>query len=318
MQRSYFKDIRNRILPYLREAKEEIVVAMAWFTSIELFKALLDCRERGVRVEVVLLESEINFMYYAPDFNRLIEAGGLLRIARVENGFMHHKFCVVDGKIVITGSYNWTYYAETRNIENIVISDDPSLVKSYREEFSSLAKVIDAVQDSPRLEWEQIETCQNVDFENLNYEIETIARERNLPRKTVVKSNTTVTVETRPLNPVSRYDIGICVDDDIEVVIPSGATLPFLSEKMCFYSYRENRDAVSCIVVCQNANGERWYMAERKITQITAGRQDFSLTIELQFTLTTAGDLVAEIKCLETSKVMSFKTENPDFIGYEE
>jgi phosphatidylserine/phosphatidylglycerophosphate/cardiolipin synthase-like enzyme len=42
-------------------------------------------------------------MYYAPDFNEFIKAGGKLRIANAENGFMHHKFCVIDNDLAITG-----------------------------------------------------------------------------------------------------------------------------------------------------------------------------------------------------------------------
>ena len=118
MEQAYFINIRSKIIPILNEAKKEILIAMAWFTSNELFLSLLESLTRGVKVELVLLDNATNFMYYAPDFNEFINAGGILRIAKPENGFMHHKFCIVDDKVVITGSYNWTYYAETRNIEN--------------------------------------------------------------------------------------------------------------------------------------------------------------------------------------------------------
>ena len=37
MEKAYFFKIRSEIIPYLQQAKEEIVIAMAWFTSGELF-----------------------------------------------------------------------------------------------------------------------------------------------------------------------------------------------------------------------------------------------------------------------------------------
>lgn len=55
---------------------------------------------------------------------------------------MHHKFCVIDDKIAITGSYNWTYYAETRNVENIIISDNPEIVNGYASEFQRLKQAL--------------------------------------------------------------------------------------------------------------------------------------------------------------------------------
>ena len=37
MEQAYFSQIRSKIIPYLNQAKKEVVVAMAWFTSAELF-----------------------------------------------------------------------------------------------------------------------------------------------------------------------------------------------------------------------------------------------------------------------------------------
>lgn len=71
MEQAYFSQIRSKIIPYLNQAKEEVVIAMAWFTSAELFDALLSCLERRVNVELILLDNAINYMYYAPDFNEL-------------------------------------------------------------------------------------------------------------------------------------------------------------------------------------------------------------------------------------------------------
>ena len=51
---------------------------------------------------------------------------------------MHHKFAVFDGRTAVTGSYNWTRSAARVNQENLVVSDDPRLVKPLVEEFERL------------------------------------------------------------------------------------------------------------------------------------------------------------------------------------
>lgn len=51
---------------------------------------------------------------------------------------MHNKFCIIDGKSVINGSYNWTYYAENRNKENILIITNEDLMQSFYAEFEKL------------------------------------------------------------------------------------------------------------------------------------------------------------------------------------
>ena len=72
MELACFSEIRNKIIPFLNNATDKIQVAMAWFTSSELFGALLDALNRNVDVELVLLDNAINYMDYAPDFNELI------------------------------------------------------------------------------------------------------------------------------------------------------------------------------------------------------------------------------------------------------
>ena len=322
MEKAYFNSIRSKIIPLITKAEEEVRVAMAWFTSSELFLALLNCLERGVKVELVLLDNAQNFMYYAPDFNQLIEAGGILRIAKPENGFMHHKFCIIDDKFVITGSYNWTYYAETRNIENIIISDNQEVILQYRDEFDSLVNQMPKATESPRLDWEDIEMCRNINFDELNFEIENIAKNQNLPERKVVKSSTIVTIEERPLNPISKYDIGLRAttkgdNSSMTTIIPKGSKLPFTSREYEFYNYDDHRNKVMCTVLYDN-NGYKKLITEKAITEITAGRSDWELTIKVQYTLVQSGDLFAEIRCVQTGKAINVKSSNSEFVDYEE
>ena len=322
MEQAYFKNIKREIIPYLNDAKQEVVVAMAWFTSSELFQALIDCLRRNVSVELVLLDNASNFMYYAPDFNEFINAGGILHIANPEHKFMHHKFCVLDQEIVVTGSYNWTYYAETRNIENILISDRKEIIDLYIKEFRELASRFGIALSSPRIEWEDICAYDHIDFDDLNFEIEEIAKARDLPQRKILKTNTSVTIEARPINPVSRYNIGVKVNNNKSntgflPIIPEGAKLPFTSELKTLYTYKENRNNVRCVILCDKKDS-KGLIAQRPLTDIIADRNDDELTIQIQFTLVQSGDLVAEIRCIETGKVLTVRTPNKELVKCED
>jgi phosphatidylserine/phosphatidylglycerophosphate/cardiolipin synthase-like enzyme len=48
---------------------------------------------------------------------------------------MHHKVFIIDEKIVITGSYNFSSSAERTNDENVVILFDPQIAAQYLAEF---------------------------------------------------------------------------------------------------------------------------------------------------------------------------------------
>ncbi|HXQ35339.1 MAG TPA: phospholipase D-like domain-containing protein, partial [Anaerolineales bacterium] len=49
--------------------------------------------------------------------------------------FLHHKVIVVDERIVITGSLNFSTNAEESNDENVIIIDNPEIARLYTQEF---------------------------------------------------------------------------------------------------------------------------------------------------------------------------------------
>jgi phosphatidylserine/phosphatidylglycerophosphate/cardiolipin synthase-like enzyme len=51
---------------------------------------------------------------------------------------MHHKFMVIDGEIVVTGSYNWSAAAEERNDENLVVIRDRGVAEAFEREFERI------------------------------------------------------------------------------------------------------------------------------------------------------------------------------------
>jgi phosphatidylserine/phosphatidylglycerophosphate/cardiolipin synthase-like enzyme len=53
---------------------------------------------------------------------------------------LHHKFAVIDGRYVVTGSYNWTESAERRNRENLVILDCPEVAQAFSAAWESIRK----------------------------------------------------------------------------------------------------------------------------------------------------------------------------------
>ncbi|XP_061766230.1 mitochondrial cardiolipin hydrolase isoform X3 [Nerophis ophidion] len=62
---------------------------------------------------------------------------------------MHHKFAVVDNRLLITGSLNWTLAAVQSNSENIIITEEPALVRPYIREFSRLWADNDPSENPP-------------------------------------------------------------------------------------------------------------------------------------------------------------------------
>lgn len=66
---------------------------------------------------------------------------------------MHHKFCILDGRDVLTGSYNWTHRAAHHNEENLVLTTgDPELARHFLREFARLTGQPDAPAADPTVQ----------------------------------------------------------------------------------------------------------------------------------------------------------------------
>lgn len=127
--------VRQHILPEIQWAEKSIDVAMYAFTDSDLAWALVRARERGVEVRVCLDKEPAAGKYSK---SRFLAGRGLAVRLHQGGGLMHHKFAVIDGRVVVTGSYNWTASAEAKNDENALIVVDPAIAATYAAEFERL------------------------------------------------------------------------------------------------------------------------------------------------------------------------------------
>jgi hypothetical protein len=146
--KAHFSNIHKVIIDHLTQAQSEIVAAIAWFTDRDIFEVLYKKARSGVKVSLVLIGDEINKGPGGLNFQRLSVVGGqviFLPAGSRDEPIMHHKFCVIDRDIVITGSYNWSKKARS-NDENItVVSDAVGFAEKYLNTFDSLiARVCDS------------------------------------------------------------------------------------------------------------------------------------------------------------------------------
>lgn len=127
--------VRQHILPELQWAEKSIDVAMYAFTDSDLAWALVRARERGVEVRVRLDKGQAAGKYSK---SRFLAGRGLAVRLHQGGGLMHHKFAVIDGRVVVTGSYNWTDNAEEENDENALVIADSEVAAVYAAEFERL------------------------------------------------------------------------------------------------------------------------------------------------------------------------------------
>ena len=131
---SPWDDVEGQVITLLGEAKREVLVQAYSLTSRGIAAALVAAHRRGVSVRV-LADREQTVSGESSRIPELAAAGIDVRI-EVRYAAAHNKVMVIDGdspeSVVLTGSYNWTWSAQNRNAENLlIIRRNKSLAKSY-------------------------------------------------------------------------------------------------------------------------------------------------------------------------------------------
>jgi phosphatidylserine/phosphatidylglycerophosphate/cardiolipin synthase-like enzyme len=117
------------VVSALDAAKKTVLVQAYSFTSAPIAKALVDAHKRGVDVRVILDKSQKSERYTSATF---LANEGVPTYIDAAHNIAHNKVMVLDGKTVITGSFNFTKNAEEGNAENLlVISNAPELAQRY-------------------------------------------------------------------------------------------------------------------------------------------------------------------------------------------
>ena len=126
---------QKEIIKNINQAEIYINIAMYTFTDQEIALSLTNAQKRGVKVRVYLDRSQIESTY---SISRLLVQKGIKVRISTNNYIMHNKFAIIDNRLLLTGSYNWTAAANNKNDENLLVIDDPEIIEIFQHQFVNL------------------------------------------------------------------------------------------------------------------------------------------------------------------------------------
>jgi len=132
---SLYDNPQKEIIKNINQAQASINIVMYIFTDREIALPLVKAHERGVKVRLYLDKEQVDYQYSQSRF--LVQKGIKTRISS-NNYIMHHKFAIIDNRLLLTGSYNWTFSANKRNDENLMVIDDPEIIEIFQNQFINL------------------------------------------------------------------------------------------------------------------------------------------------------------------------------------
>lgn len=125
---------QNEIIEELNRANISIYFLTYTFTDDEIAALLIRKKDSGLDVRGVIESYQGKTDWVYPR----LQVGGVPVVLDNEQTLQHSKTFIIDNRTVITGSFNPTKSANTRNDENIIILRQPDIVYEYIQEFERL------------------------------------------------------------------------------------------------------------------------------------------------------------------------------------
>ncbi len=143
-------NVQQKLIEYINAEKMGIHLAIFSFTDKKIAEALYDAHKRGIQVEIIadagcnndkfskiayLKDAGIPILVYDPKksahYNTML------------SNIMHNKFVIFDNNkdnapLVWTGSFNFTKSAGQSNQENVIVTNDPNVIKKFKNQFAIL------------------------------------------------------------------------------------------------------------------------------------------------------------------------------------
>lgn len=123
----------------IQSSKTSADAALYRLSHPRLALALNDASTRGVRVRLILDLGKYEITQATREL--LAELSIPYRLMSGRRGRwakMHHKFAILDNRVALAGSYNWTVESEEENYENLMVLRERHQVEDFIEEFEAL------------------------------------------------------------------------------------------------------------------------------------------------------------------------------------
>jgi phosphatidylserine/phosphatidylglycerophosphate/cardiolipin synthase-like enzyme len=124
------------VVKYIAQGKTSIHVLIYSLTLSDVRDALIAAKQRGVDVKMVMDHTQAT-IDQGSQYGNLVNASVSVRLHKGAYQ-MHDKVAIIDGHIILTGSFNWTNDANSNNDENLAVLDSQTWATAYDQQFQAI------------------------------------------------------------------------------------------------------------------------------------------------------------------------------------
>lgn len=133
--------VSNHIVNELKKATKSIYFLAFSFTAENIGNAVIDKAKAGVTVGGVFETTGSNTEFSEYGKMKQLNLPNLQVFTDGNPYVMHHKVFIIDEKTVIFGSFNFSDNADNSNDENLLIVEDPTMAKAFKQEYDRVLAV---------------------------------------------------------------------------------------------------------------------------------------------------------------------------------
>ncbi|KAF9363825.1 hypothetical protein BGX34_003203 [Mortierella sp. NVP85] len=126
----------HQLIKTLDGAQETLDICVFTITDDEISDTIVRAHERGVRIRIITDDEKAEDQ--GSDAKRLAKRYDIPIRVDGSPSHMHHKFAIIDDKLVVAGSYNWTKGARFQNREDLTLTNSGKAVAAFKGEFERL------------------------------------------------------------------------------------------------------------------------------------------------------------------------------------
>jgi len=134
---SPFDKVDDAIHAQLKQASKSVHCSLYGITNLRLANDLIEAKQRGADVGVGLDKIQASGKH---DLHAKLHAAGILVEIKPVNVLEHNKFCVIDGTIVIMGSWNWSNSAQKQDNSDVIITDCPKVAQAFEVAYQRIVE----------------------------------------------------------------------------------------------------------------------------------------------------------------------------------
>ncbi|OYT61119.1 hypothetical protein B6U81_03780 [Thermoplasmatales archaeon ex4484_30] len=125
-------NVSSEIIKEIEAANHTIYFETFVFTHHEIEQAIIEKNKSGVNAKGIF---EKNMKYHSNSTFQNMSSNGINVTWDRSPEIMHNKVFIIDNKTVITGSFNPSKNADTKNDENVIIIHNENIAREYIDEF---------------------------------------------------------------------------------------------------------------------------------------------------------------------------------------